>query len=615
MSTEPNLSRLSLADNQLTGDIPAELGDLSKSVGIWLAGNTLTGCVPAALQIAADNDLARMGLPFCGVPQAQQFSASQLETLFDEIISKTEQREAFSPIKESNIGFSALEEMKKLRAEFVASTTQAELYYALWKLSNVRRDTHLGVWPTEGGLEPPLRSACVSASIHVLPDLSDINNPTFFVARVDHGLTSPTPGDIITGVNGRSMAEYTKEITPWIRHSSLPGLYWYISFEMTKRYNRNHIPVSLYRGRLDLTLERPSGQRYDVSLPYREGCDDFTPYSAYTGFVKVMERVNFNVWVHGRRQIILLEWLDFEKDDLIMDIPTLMEYAQREQLLGYNMIIDVSRSGGGSGGAYAIQRLVDRPFHVTFGNVRLSDRGKWLVEYFAEREVDTNAPDIFGLNLSGSWLIDWARTDAMEAMRRGDEYTPPVPFKLAHLPKDSDGILRPAPVHFKGEVVIINGKTFGGSHLDQFVAMFVDNDLALFIGVPTGGFSNTWEGRETLRMPETGRPLVRFMWNIGHRSWRATRRNRMCTCRLRVTISWTTPERCSIPRSLPLIHEILGLFESKGLQQNLKDFYDVVPAEGSKNPPETLPTLIMATAAMDAARRICERHGGQISPN
>ena len=127
-----------------------------------------------------------------------------------------------------------------------------------------------------------------------------------------------------------------------------------------------------------------------------------------------------------------------------------------------------------------------------------------------------DTPDIFGLNLSRSWLYDWARTDATEAIRRGDEYTPPVPFKLAHLPKDSDGILQPAPLHFSGPVAIINGGVWGGSHLDQFVAMLVDNDLAVFVGMPTGGFSNTWEGDEVLRFPFTRRPVVSFQWSIGH---------------------------------------------------------------------------------------------------
>ena len=508
-----DLVKLDLDDNLLTGTIPSELGMLTNLENIELSENAFTGCIPAALRTVADNDLVELALPFCGVSPAQAFTTAQLEALFDEIISKTEQREAFSEIKESNIGFSAIEDMKALRSEFVASTTETDLYYALSKLSNARRDSHLRIYPVDGGLTAPNRASCVAAPVHVLPDLSDISGPTFFVAEVGEGLASPEVGDVIVGVNGRSMAEYMNEFTPRIRHSSLQGLYWRMAYELPAQVAT--VPPSLYSGQLDLTLENSSGQRYDVTLPYNRACGHFGLTAGYPGFVEVMRRENFNVLIDGNRQMILLQWLDFEYS-LIQDIIDLMEYAEREQILNYDMIIDVTFSGGGSRGAYAIQRLVDRPFRVTFGNVRLSDLGKARIERYVNQEPDTAAPDIFGLNLSRSWLIDWARTDATEAIRRGDDYTPAVPFKLAHLPKDSDGILQPAPVRFSGEVAIINARTWGGSHLDQFMAMFVDNDLATFIGVPTGGYSNTWEGIETLRMPETDAPLARFMWSIGH---------------------------------------------------------------------------------------------------
>ena len=506
------LERLWLYDNRLTGEIPASLANLTKLDLIRLAGNALTGCVPAALRNVETNDLDLLGLPFCGATPEREFSTRQLEALFDDIISKTERREAFSEVKESNIGYSAIEDMKKLRSEFVASRTGTDLYYALSKLSNARRDRHLRVGPVDGGLLAPDRE-CVSAPIHVLPDLSDIHNPTFFIARLTQGRTSPKVGDVIVGVNGRSMAEYMDEFTPWIRHSTLHGLYWRMAYGMPKQIPTT--PPRLYSSRLDLTLEDSSGQQYDVSLPYNYGCYSLNSRHSTAGFVEVMQRENFNVWLDRSRQVVLLQWLDFEYS-LIQDIVDLMKYAEREQILDYDMIIDVSWSSGGSRGAYAMQRLVDEPFRVTFGNVRLSDLGKERVEREANRQLDTSAPSIFGLNLSRSWLIDWARTDAMETIRRGDEYTPPVPFKLAHLPKDSDGILQPAPVHFSGEVAIINARTWGGSHLDQFMAMYVDNDLATFIGMPTGGYSNTWEGDETLRLPETGRPLAQFMWSIGH---------------------------------------------------------------------------------------------------
>ncbi len=450
-------------------------------------------------------------LPISPVPED-----GRLTTFFDDIISKTERREAFSPIKESNIGFSALDDMRALRAEFVASKTDEELYWALVKLSNARRDRHLHVRETDGGILPQGETTCEAAPIYVLPDLSDDRDPTFFVARLRSQLTSPQVGDAIVAVNGLSMEEYIREFTNWIRHSTLHGLYWRMADELPKKGHGVSVPQSLYSERLNLTLQRSTGGRYHVSLPYTETCGSYGHRSQYPGFQEVMQTEYFNVWLDRDRQIVLLQWFRFRPNSLIRDIPALMEYAEREQILEYDIIIDVTRSGGGAGGAYVIQRLVDRPFRVTFGNVRLSDLGVWLVEHFAAREPNANAPDIFGLNLSGSWLIDWARTDAMEAIRRGDEYTPPVPFKLAHLPKDSDGMLQPAPVHFSGKVAIINAGVWGGSHLDQFMAMFVDNDLATFIGMPTGGYSNTWEVIETLRMPDTRRPLARFMWSAGH---------------------------------------------------------------------------------------------------
>ena len=410
-----------------------------------------------------------------------------------------------------------MEDMKKLRDEFVASETDLELYFALVKLSNARRDRHLWVEPVHGGLEPPEFRPCVSAPIMVLPEIpedQEDGNPIFFIAQIGEGLSSPDPGDVIVGVNGRSMEEYLAEFIPWTSHSTLPGLYWQLADDLPQRVTR--IPQHLYSDELKLSLERPSGQRYDVNLSYSSRCSRYLFQPSYSGFDWIMERDNFNVLLDRDRRIVLLQWLDFELEELIQDIDDLMEYAEDDQLLDHDLVIDVTYSGGGSGGAFAIQRLVDRPFRPTYGNVRLSDLGKDLIRYYAGREPRTDAPDIFGLNLSRSWLIDWARTDASDAIRRGEEYTPPVPFKLAHLPKDSEGILKPAEVHFSGRAAIINARTWGGSHLDQFVAMFVDNDLAVYLGVPTGGFSNTWELEEVLYHPETGRPLVNFMWTVGH---------------------------------------------------------------------------------------------------
>ena len=80
----------------------------------------------------------------------------------------------------------------------------------------------------------------------------------------------------------------------------------------------------------------------------------------------------------------------------------------------------------------------------------------------------------------GSWLMDWLETDVLAGLDSGDAYTNDVPFKSAHAPKDSDGILEPAPVHFRGPLVLISGPS-GGSHLDQFVSIVVDNGLGAVV--------------------------------------------------------------------------------------------------------------------------------------
>ena len=60
-----NLTHLSLSNNLLTGAIPAELGNLTKLVSLWLKDNELTGCIPAGLRDVKSNDLTELNLPDC----------------------------------------------------------------------------------------------------------------------------------------------------------------------------------------------------------------------------------------------------------------------------------------------------------------------------------------------------------------------------------------------------------------------------------------------------------------------------------------------------------------------------------------------------------------------
>ena len=70
-----NLERLVLDNNQLTGEIPAELGSLANLELLLLSENQLTGCIPYGLRHVVDNDFDELGLPFCADDDAVSCAA------------------------------------------------------------------------------------------------------------------------------------------------------------------------------------------------------------------------------------------------------------------------------------------------------------------------------------------------------------------------------------------------------------------------------------------------------------------------------------------------------------------------------------------------------------
>ncbi len=434
--------------------------------------------------------------------------------LFAELREKTERREAFSPPKEERLGLDVLAEMDAAAPDLLEAESDVDLYYALAKVSGARRDRHLRVVPSDGGLEVPGLDDETQAPLRFAADYGTAGAYGVFVADLDASrfATServPAPGDRVVAVNGQPLADYVADVAAYYSWSTVENLWWHVADELHER-NAN-LPPDRYSDEVTFALRTAEGTEYEVTVPYLPE-DDI----AWTGSTEpvypemdlAFSTDTYDLYRHtAGRDVLLLQWHGFGSS-IEDDVDRLVAYADEEGLLGHALIVDATGSRGGSHGAYALQRLTSRPFRCTFGNLRLSDI---VPAFIDEVRRDVNDGDASEADVR---LLAWLEGPVTDALLAGDDYSEAVPFKLADLPADSDGVLEPAAVHFDGPLVAFFGPG-GGSHLDQFAAMIEDNDLGHTIGMSTGGFSNTWEWTETVTMPDTERPLVDFMWSIG----------------------------------------------------------------------------------------------------
>lgn len=445
------------------------------------------------------------------------------EALFDTLLAMTKRREAFSDFKNKALNFDPIQNMEKLRQEFIDAETNDDLWFALVKLSTARHDKHLSIGPIENGLTvPSVKEGRAPIRFH--PDFS-AEKLSFFVSDLaksiaDYGgKRTPKIGDELLEVNGLALADFVEQVRPYIAYSNENNFKIRTADALSKRSAQ--WPSTVFKDSFSIVLKPKKGRPYALKFPYLKEVDwQYGRFLRnYEGYVLAWEKESFSVYLPKDKssKTILLWWYGFRKD-LREAVDELVAYAETHNLLDHHLIIDAVNSRGGSQGAYALARFSPQPFKTTGGNLRLSDITDDFIarrtkNYLANKQLmDGSSPETED---DGSWMMEWLHGPVLKGLERGQTYSNNVPFKCAHLPYYSDWIMQPAKKHFKGKLVLFSGP-WGGSHMDQFSAMVNDNGLGHTLGMPSGGYSNTWEWEEELYFPNSTLPVVRFMWNIGH---------------------------------------------------------------------------------------------------
>lgn len=427
-------------------------------------------------------------------------TAEEREALFDTLVDRTLQWEAWSPFKERKNATDYPIDAEALRDDFVNASSELDLVIALQKLSNLRQDRHLFVDEEF----PDVSNQQTETPIKFWPDFSGAALKIFVsdtaINFSTYSSQSLTLGDEVIAVNGIDIETYYESLIPFLRFSTINGARW--EFAEALSIKRTLFDPSLYRfdNTVQYTLKRGNGTNYLISLPYSNEDYKFTDSGARSlpGYELLLQTIDVDMYVKylDENIIVLLRWKDFE--DVANTAFNIIQKAKERNLLSANVILDIAESSGGSGAPDLLRILAQEPFQTTWGNVKIGD-------YL----------DDFKQGFSGP-VREWLDNDVEEARANDEEFSPNVPFKLQYFSKTETGIMNPGEERFAGKVVLISGSNTG-SQVDQCAAMLIDNDVAIVsLGMPCGGYSNTWEYEPLLNFPEGSNNWFEYHWNIGH---------------------------------------------------------------------------------------------------
>ncbi|MFY0533650.1 hypothetical protein [Nannocystis pusilla] len=197
-------------------------------------------------------------------------TAEQRARLFAEIWDKTARREAFSPVKNQRLALDVRVGMEAFAPELLAAKTDVELFYALVKISNARKDRHLKVRPVDGGLVVPGWNERAEAPLRFAVDYGQ-REYSLFVADLDESFFAgaaqvPRRGDQVVAVDGRPLAEYVAGVEPYYPYSTRENFWWHVAAQLGVRSGQ--LPPERFGARVTYELRAGDGSTYEVTLPW-----------------------------------------------------------------------------------------------------------------------------------------------------------------------------------------------------------------------------------------------------------------------------------------------------------------------------------------------------------
>jgi C-terminal processing protease CtpA/Prc len=443
------------------------------------------------------------------------FAQTEFEStndLYKYLKSSILERDAFSDIKLERLDLDVKASLEKHKKTFIKANTAEDLYFEILKLSNLREDSHLKLKPffnqdRENTLLP----------IRLEPEFTDEQNPRLILSEFAYGtrnsFVSLNIGDELVSINGIPYDELVQKCKPFLPASTRAKYFYELaknltrnSFNLSRVINQSKMVFVFKDSREEITTQTlnlvPSENLY------------FDSHRHYDDFIEVMSTTNFSAYISKRgMDIMLFELKDFG-NNFSNDVDELMDWAIENRKLHASVIVDARYTDGGQNGVYLLKYLTSRPFRITMGNLKLSDITESFIEIKTsqiETETQKGLNSIAELN-DKSVLDNWLNTSVTKSIEAGDAYSENVPFKLMYPTKDDS--IHPFNEAFRGRLVVLTSSR-SGSQIDQFVSMVTDNKMGHTIGMPTGGYSNTWEWKEKLMMPKTDTVLCEFKWSIG----------------------------------------------------------------------------------------------------